>query len=95
MKKLLIIAVFALAALSASFGFGRIEVSTRPIDTRQRDQQWMQSQRNQEMAQQRRDQWQREQWRMEQRRQIQRHEQSQNYDWWLQRHQRDYDNRRD
>jgi hypothetical protein len=94
MKKLLIVFVFAAAFLTASFGAGRIEISTRPMDTRQRDEQWMQAQRNQERQQQQRDQWQREQWQRDQHQRAQRHEQSQEYDWWLQRHSRDYDNRR-
>gem|GEM_PF-5024130 len=93
MKKLLIVLVFVVVSLTASFGFGRIEVSTRPIDTRQRDQQWMQSQKNQEMEQQRREHWQRDQWQAEQQRRSKGHEQSQSYEWWVQHHQRDYDNR--
>jgi hypothetical protein len=94
MKKLLIAAMFVVLSLTASFGFGRIEISSRPIDSRQRDQQWMQSHRNQEIERQRREHWQREQWQREQQRRSRRHEQSTSYEWWVQHHVRDYDNQR-
>jgi hypothetical protein len=100
MKKLIIIAAFAVAvSLPASFGTGRIEISTRPIydqqrEQQQRDQQWMQSQQNQRMQQQQREHWQREQWQREQERRKHRHERWQSYEFWLRYHQYDYDSRR-
>ena len=95
MKKLFLIAGFAVAvSLAASFGFGRIEVSSRPMYDQHRDQQWMQSQQNQQRQQQQRDQWQRTQWQRDEQQRNQRHERSQNYDFWLRLHARDYDNRR-
>jgi hypothetical protein len=105
MKKLLVILAFAVAvSLTASFGSGRIELRTNPTYDQQRDQQWKRSQQNQQMQQQQREQqareqqqreqWQRAQWQRDQQQQKQRHEQQHNYDWWVQHHQHDYDNRR-
>ena len=93
MKKLLLIAAFGAAvSLAASFGFGRIEVSSRPLYDQQRDQQWMESRRHQrEQAQ--REQWQRVQWQREQSQRRQQHQQWQDYEWWVRHHPRDYDNR--
>jgi hypothetical protein len=100
MKKLIGVAAFAfILSLAASFGMGRIEISSRPNYDQQRDQQWRQSQLNQQRAeqyraQQQRDRWQRDQWQREQVRHNQRHERSWTYELWLPRHQHDYDNRR-
>ena len=94
MKKLLLIAAFALAvSIPASFGTARIELFNRPYD-QHRDQQWLQSQQNQQREDQRRAEWQREQWQLDQRQRHDRHQASQDYDIWLRVHQRDYDNRR-
>ncbi len=91
MKRTLLIAAFALAvAATASFGFGRIEVTTRPVYDDQRDQQWVQSQRNQQA----REQWQRAEWQRDGRRRMQRHEQQVSYEWWLRIHIGDYDRNR-
>ena len=95
MKKLLLIAAFAMAvSLIASFGNGRIELKTRPVYDQHRDLQWQQSQQNQQRQQQQRDQWQRSQWQRDEQQRNQRHQRSQNYDFWLRLHSRDYDNRR-
>jgi hypothetical protein len=94
MKRLFIVAVFAGAfSLAASFGTGRIEIRTLPTYDQNRDQQWLQVQRNQQREQQQRDDWQRAQWQRDEQQRRQRHQDSQNYDWWLQHHRHDYDNR--
>ena len=89
MKKLVIIAAFAfVVSLATSSAFGRGEVRVR-VDSQQ-DQQRQEQQRQE----QQREQWQRDQWQKEQGRHNQRHEQTQTYNFWLQIHSRDYDNRR-
>jgi hypothetical protein len=94
MKRLLMAGAFVLAvSLAASFGTAQIEISTRPNYDQKRDQQWMQSQR-QQREQQQREEWQRAQWQREQQQRRQRHQSWQDYEWWVQHHRHDYDNRR-
>jgi hypothetical protein len=100
MKKILVIAAFAIAvSLTASFATGRIEIRTRPSYDQQRDHQWRDSQQNQqrERAQReriQREQWQRAQWQQEQNQRRRHHQTVFSYEVWLPRHDRDYDNRR-
>ena len=83
MKRLFIIAAFAIVvSIATSSAFGRGEARVR-VDPQQ----------DQQRQGQQREQWQRDQWQKEQDQHNQRHEQTQTYDFWLQRHSRDYDNR--
>jgi len=103
MKKLVMIAAFAAAvSVTASFGTGRIEISTSPIPAHRNDQQWLQAQQDQQREQQQREQWQqeqqrkekwqREQWQVEQRWRSHQHMRLQTYEVWLALHVYDYDN---
>jgi hypothetical protein len=95
MKRILTIVVFGLAvSLAASFGTAQIEIKAVPTYDPHRDQQWMQQQRDQQREQQQREDWQRAQWQREQDQRRRQHMQFQDYDWWLQHHRHDYDNRR-
>jgi hypothetical protein len=99
MKKILVIAAFAVAlSVTASFGFGRVEVSTRPNYDQHRDQQWRDSQQNQlrerdQRERFHREQWQHDQWQREQHQRRQRHQTMFTYEVWLPLHQNDYDRR--
>ena len=106
MKKLLVIAAFAVAiSLPATFGTGRFEIRSQPVYDQHRDQQWAQAQENQrwqlenqrqqqERDRQAREDWQRAQWQKDRDWRNNRHERTVTYEFWLQGHQRDYDNRR-
>jgi hypothetical protein len=104
MKKMLAITAFAVAiSLPATFGSGRFEIRTRPVYDQQRydqqrDQQWRQAQENQRLQQQRdrqqREDWQRAQWQRDRQQRNNRHQRLITYEFWLEGHQRDYDNRR-
>ena len=99
MKKLLVIAAFAVAfSLTASFGMGRIEIGPRPNYDQHRDQQWRNAQENQQREREQRnrferERWQREQWQREQSQRAQRHQFRLTYEVWLPQHQNDYDRR--
>jgi len=106
MKKLLIIAAFAGAvSLTASFGSGQIEISSRSTHDERRENQWMQQQRAQQQREEQqraqlqseqweKDRWQRAQWQRDQQQRNRRHEQQQSYEVWVRFHQSDFDNRR-
>ena len=82
MKKLLIIAAFALVvSLATSFAMGRPEVRNGP------------NQQQGQQQDQQREKWQRDQWQKEQDQHNTRHEPTQTYDKWLEHHSHDYDNR--
>jgi hypothetical protein len=106
MKKLIVIAAFAVAiSLPVTFGTGRLEIRSQPVYDQHRDQQWAQAQENQRQQQenwrlqqerdrQQREDWQRAQWQRDRDQRYNRHQNSITYEFWLQGHQRDYDNRR-
>jgi hypothetical protein len=100
MKKILVIAAFAVAvSLAASFGSGRIEIRSRPTYDQHRDQQWRDSQLSQQRERDQRERfqrerWQHEQWQREQHQRRDRHQTMFTYEVWLPQHQYDYDNRR-
>jgi len=94
MKRMITIAAFALAvSLAASFGTAQIEIKPLPSYDQHRDQQWQQQQQNQRREQQQREDWQRAQGQRDQQQRRQHHMQSRDYDWWVQHHMHDYDNR--
>jgi hypothetical protein len=71
---------------TASFGFGRLEISNRSrADQRRADQQ---------RVDQKRTDWQRTQWQNDMMQRGNRHERSQTYEMWMHNHQYDYDKRR-
>jgi len=89
MRKRLIIAAFALAvglAASSGFAWGDVRIELNLGQTQQ-----SQDQRRQDLLRER---WLRNQWQHDQRQHQLRHERTQSYDFWLQRHRHDYDNRR-
>jgi hypothetical protein len=110
MKKIIAIAAFVVAiSIPASFGTGRLEIRSQPVFDQQRaqerDQQWRQQQENQRQQQEnqrlqaqrdqrQREDWQRAQWQRDRDQRNNRHERTVTYEFWLQGHQRDYDNRR-
>ncbi len=94
MKKLLVIAAFAMVvALPASFGYGQVELRSRPVYNQQRDQQWAQSQENQQREWRQRDNWQRDRWQRDNEQRGRQHQRYQNYDLWLTFHRDDYNRR--
>jgi len=109
-KILVITAFAVAISLSATFGTGRLEIRSQPTYdqqryNQQRDQQWAQAQENQrqerenqrfqqERERQQREDWQRAQWQRDREWRNNRHERTITYEFWLQGHQRDYDNRR-
>lgn len=92
MKKLLFIATLVMAmSATASFGFGRLEISNRSrVDQQRADQERV----NQQKIDQKRTDWQRTQWQNDMMQRGNRHERSQTYEMWMQDHQHDYDKRR-
>jgi hypothetical protein len=94
MKRSLMVGAFALAvSLAASFGTAQIEIKTLPSYDQRRDAQWTQSRQEQDRRRQQKEEWQRAQWGREERDRKEHHQHPQGYQWWVQGHQHDYENR--
>jgi hypothetical protein len=106
---LVIAAFAVAISLPATFGSGRFEIRAQPVYDQQRydqqrDQQWRQAQDNQRQRledqrlqqqrdRQQREDWQRAQWQRDRQQRNSRHMRLITYEFWLQGHQHDYDNR--